>query len=113
MATPTKHRELDYDDIKSNLSDFLKNQTVLADYDLDQSAAEILISLLAANTHYNAIVANTAISELFLDTATLRKNIISSAKRYGYTPSSALSAKAVVDITFTTTDASPDASENP
>lgn len=89
---------LDYDDIRQNLTDFYRSQTVFSDYDYAGSGLSQLINILAYNTHYNAYLANAVINEGFLDSAVKRGSAISRAKESGYTPRSSTSAIAIVDI---------------
>jgi hypothetical protein len=104
MANSTRLRstELDFDDIKQNLKDFLSSQSEFTDYDFEGSSLSILLDLLAYNTHYNALYANFVANEMFLDSASKRASIISLAKHFGYTPSSTRSAKAKINLTVTT-----------
>jgi len=80
--------ETDFENIADNLKEFLKGQSTLKDYDFEGSTLSILIDLLAYNSHISAFNTNLAASELFLDTAQLRKNVISRAKELGYVPTS-------------------------
>ena len=100
MATKLQVTELDFDDIKSNLKTYMKNQSEFTDYNFEGSAISTLIDLLAYNTHYLGMNANMAINEAYLDTATLRSSVISHAKTLGYTPRSARSPIAYVDVTI-------------
>ena len=102
MATPKKLQvtELDFDDIKSNLKTFMKNQTEFSDYDFEGSGLSVLIDLLAYNTHYLGMNANMALNEAYLDTATVRSSVVSHAKTLGYTPRSARAPVAYLDITI-------------
>lgn len=90
--------ELDFDQIKENLVTFLKDQDVLSDYNYDGSAINTIIDLFAYVTHYNAFNANVALNETFLDSAQLRKSVVSHAKLLGYTPRSAYAPRAFVDV---------------
>ena len=83
--------ELDYDGIRSNLKTFLQNQAEFSDYDFEGSGMSVLLDLLAYNTHYLAYNANMLSNELYLDSADIRKNVISLAKQLGYTPTSVTS----------------------
>ena len=81
-----KVTELDFFQIKDNLKNHLKslqNQGKFTDYDFEGSGMSVLLDLLAYNTHYNAINANMAINEVFLDSADRRSNIVSHAKLLG------------------------------
>ena len=102
MATPKKLQvtELDFDDIKTNLKTFMKNQTEFSDYDFEGSGLSVLIDLLAYNTHYLGMNANMALNEAYLDTATVRSSVVSHAKTLGYTPRSARAPVAYLDITI-------------
>ena len=91
--------DLDFDQIKSNLKNFLKGQDQFSDYDFEGSGMSVLLDVLAYNTHYNAMYANLAMNEAFLDSASKRANVVSHAKSLGYLPSSAKSAVAVVNVT--------------
>ena len=92
--------ELDFDNIKDNLKTFLKAQTEFKDYDFEGSGMNILLDTLAYNTHYLGFNANMVANEMYLDSADIRKNVVSLAKMLGYTPSSAKSSIADVDITL-------------
>jgi len=90
--------ELDFDNIKSNLKTFLQNQTQFQDYDFEGSGFAVLLDLLAYNTHYLGFNANMLANEMYLDSADIRKNIVSLAKMLGYTPTSAKAPTASIDI---------------
>ena len=98
MASNLNVTELDFEDIKSNLKNFLKKQTVFNDYDFDGSGLNVLLDVLAYNTHYNAMAAHLSLNEAFLDSAQIRGNAVSRARMLGYVPSSQLSPKARVNI---------------
>ena len=80
--------QLNFDQIKSNLKQYLSNQNQFKDYDFEGSGMAVLLDLLAYNTHYLAYNANIAANEMFIDTADLRPSIVSLAKALGYTPNS-------------------------
>ncbi len=90
MATNKKLEvtDLDFDDIKTNLKKFLRQQDQFADYDFEGSAMSSLLNVLAYNTHYNAVYANVLANEMFLDSADLRNSIVSPDKHVGYHPNS-------------------------
>jgi hypothetical protein len=92
--------ELDFDSIKTNLKIFLQGQTQFSDYDFDGSGLDVILDLLAYNTHYNAIYASFVGNEMFLDSADKRNSVVSLAKHLGYTPASRVSSKALLDITL-------------
>ena len=103
MASNLKVTELDFDQIKTNLKNFLKTQSEFNDYDFDGSGMSVLLDVLAYNTHYNAMNAHFSLNEAFLDSAQIRGNVVTRAKLLGYIPRSILSARAsvtlVVDVT--------------
>jgi len=90
--------DLDFDDIKSNLKTFLQNQAEFSDYNFEGSGFNILLDLLAYNTHYLGFNANMLANEMYLDSADIRKNIVSIAKMLGYTPTSPKSPVADISI---------------
>jgi len=92
--------DLDFDTIKSNLKAFLQDQPEFSDYNFEGSGFSVLLDTLAYNTHYLGFNANMVANEMYLDSADVRKNVVSLAKMLGYTPSSAKSPTAVVDITL-------------
>ena len=101
VSSKLKVSELDFDQIKTNLKNFLNDQNEFADYNFDGSAMSVLLDLLAYNTHYNAFYLNMIVNEMFLDTASLRNSVVSRAKHLGYTPTSVRGAKAYIDLTIT------------
>ena len=105
MATTDKRlsiTELDFDDIKSNMKIFLKNQTEFTDYDFEGSGMSALLDVLAYNTHYLSMNANLLANEMFIDTASLRSSVVSHAKTLGYTPRSARAPIATVNVNVNT-----------
>jgi len=94
--------ELDFDDIKSNLKTFLKEQNQFKDYDFEGSGMNILLDTLAYNTHYMAFNANMIANEMFLDSSSLRSSAVSHAKTLGYEVSSARAPIAILNINLST-----------
>tara|TARA_B100002019_G_scaffold54947_3_gene47137 strand:- start:44085 stop:46277 length:2193 start_codon:yes stop_codon:yes gene_type:complete len=92
--------ELDFDEIKANLKNYLKAQTEFSDYNFEGSGLSHLIELLAYNTHYNGMLAHMLANEGFLDTAVKRESVVSLARAIGYTPSSRLGAVAKLNISI-------------
>ena len=90
--------DLDFDQIKINLKNFLSGQEQFQDYDFEGSAMAVLLDVLAYNTHYNALYNNMAINEMFLDSARKRNSVVSIAKMLGYAPRSATCSKALVTL---------------
>ena len=92
--------DLDFDVIKSNLKEFLKSQDQFTDYDFEGSGLNVLLDVLAYNTHYNAMYTNLAINEMFLDSASKRDSVVSIANNYGYLPLSKSAAVAKISMIF-------------
>ena len=90
--------DFDFDNIKANLKAFLRNQAEFRDYDFEGSGFAVLLDILAYNTHYLGFNANMLINEAYLDSADIRKNIISLAKALGYTPTSVRAPTATIDV---------------
>ena len=89
--------DLDFDQVSDSLKEYLKGQDTLKDYNFEGSNLSLLIDLLAYSAHTSAFNANMVASEMFLDTAQIRKNVVSRAKELGYTPASRTSSKASFD----------------
>ena len=89
---------LDFNEIKSNLINFMSGQEEFKDYNFEGSGLSVLMNLLAYNTHYNALYSNFVINEMFLDSASKRNSVVSIAKLLGYTPKSITSAKAIINL---------------
>lgn len=98
MATNLRVTELDFDTIKSNLREFLRAKPEFTDYDFEGSGLSVLLDLLAYNTHYNAVIGNMLIQELYLDTAVKKQSLSLIAKRLGYLPKSYRAPKAKVTL---------------
>jgi hypothetical protein len=94
---------LDFDTLKTNLKTYLKSQSSFKDYDYEGSNMNVLLDVLAYNTYLNSFYLNMVASESFLDSAQLRNSVVSHAKELNYTPSSAQSSEALVNLTFNTT----------
>jgi len=92
---------LGFDEIKSNLKEYLRGQDQFKDYNFEGSALNIILDLLAYNTHYQAFYANMAANESFIDSAAIRESVVSLAKHLGYTPRSKKAARLVVDAILT------------
>lgn len=96
-----KVAELDFDAIKNNLKAFLKSQSEFSDYNFEGSGLSVLLDLLAYNTHYMGYYLNMVSNEMFIDTALTRGSVVSHAKLLGYTPRSAIAAKAGINVSVT------------
>jgi hypothetical protein len=91
---------LDFDTLKASLKTYLKNQSLFQDYDFDGSNMSVLLDILSYNSYLNTFYLNMVASEMFIDSAQLRNSIISIAKGLNYTPRSAKSPKALLNLTF-------------
>jgi len=87
---------LDFQDIKTVLKEFLRTQSDFTDYDFEGSVLSNLLDVLAYNTYYTAFNTNMAINELFIDSATVRDNVVAIARQLGYRPRSITSSTAYV-----------------
>ena len=99
---------LDFDQIKVSIRDYLRANTNFTDYDFEGSNLSIIIDALAYNTYTTAYNTNMAANECFLDSSTLRENVVSLARNIGYVPRSRRSSRArvsfnVSDLTDTST----------
>ena len=94
----TQVSNLDFADIKTALKEYMRAETEFTDYDFEGSVISQLIDVLAYNTYYTAFNANMVVNELFLDSSTLRDNVVALAKQIGYSPKSITSPKAAVDM---------------
>ena len=90
---------LDFDQIKSSIRDYLRANTNFTDYDFEGSNLSIIIDALAYNTYTTAYNTNMAANECFLDSATLRENVVALARNIGYVPRSTRSARARISFT--------------
>lgn len=100
MAKTVEVTELDFDEIKKNIINYMSSQEAFKDYDFTASGLNTLIDILATNTHINAYYMNAISNEMFLDTARIRDNVVSKAKMLNYTPRSRKAAEMIVDLEF-------------
>jgi len=98
---------LNFDDIKTSLKDYLNGQTEFTDFDFEGSGLSVLLDVLALNTHQNALLANFGLNESFLSTAQTRSAMINHALNLGYVPRSKSGAKATVTLSVNLTSVSP------
>lgn len=94
----TKFTNLDFDQIKTSLRDYLRANSNFTDFDFEGSNFSALIDVLAYNTYINSFNANMVVNECFLDSATVRQNVVSLARSIGYVPRSRSSAKSLVSF---------------
>ena len=97
----TKFTNLDYDQIKTSIKDYLRANSNFTDFDFDGSNFSVLIDTLAYNTYITAFNSNMVVNESFLDSATLRENVVSLASNIGYTPRSRSAALAQISFDIT------------
>jgi hypothetical protein len=97
----TKFTNLDFDQIKTSIKDYLRANSDFTDFDFEGSNFSVLIDTLAYNTYITAFNSNMIVNESFLESATLRQNVVSLARNIGYVPRSKTAATA--DISFTVT----------
>ena len=90
---------LDFNDLRTQIKDYLRANSNFTDFDFEGSNFSVLIDTLAYNSYITAYNTNMAVNESFIDSATLRENVVSLARNIGYVPRSTKSATA--DITFT------------
>ena len=98
MATKLDISQLDFDGIKDNLKTFLSQQDQFTDYNFEGAGMNVLLDILAYNTHYLGYNANMMANEMFLDSADQRSSVVSLAKQVGYTTRSATSSQATIDV---------------
>ena len=95
--------DLDFDQIKTSLTDYLRENSDFTDYDFEGSNLSNIIDVLAYNTYINSYNANMISNEVFIDSATLRENVVALARNIGYTPRSRTAAKAIISFFVNTT----------
>ena len=105
----TQVNNLDFTNVKTALKDYMRAQTDFTDYDFEGSALSNILDVLAYNTYYTAFNTNMVVNELFLDSATLRDNVVTLAKQLGYTPKSITAPKASVNLSVTFSGTPPSA----
>jgi len=98
---------LDFDQIKQTLKDYLKSNSNFTDYDFDGSNLSTILDVLAYNTYITSYNANMIANEVFIDSATLRENVVALARNIGYLPRSKKSSRASINFFIDTTNISP------
>tara|TARA_Y100000004_G_C8956264_1_gene431019 strand:- start:3042 stop:4907 length:1866 start_codon:yes stop_codon:yes gene_type:complete len=96
----TKFTNLDFDQIKTSIKDYLRANSTFTDFDFEGSNFSVLIDTLAYNTYITAFNSNMVVNESFLDSSTLRENVVSLARNIGYVPRSKSAAKASVSFSI-------------
>ena len=100
----TKFSNLDFDQIKTSIKDYLRSNSDFTDFDFEGSNFSVLIDTLAYNTYITAVNSNLVVNESFLDSATVRENVVSLARNIGYVPRSRTAAKAIISFNIAHTD---------
>ncbi len=98
----TKYTNLDFDQIKASIKDYLRSNSTFTDFDFEGSNFSVLIDTLAYNTYISAFNSNLVVNESFLESATLRENVVSLARNIGYVPRSRTAPTASVAFTAET-----------
>jgi len=97
----TKFTNLDFDQIKTQIKEYLRANSNFTDFDFEGSNFSVLIDTLAYNTYISAFNSNLVVNESFLDSATLRENVVSMARNIGYVPRSKSAARASISFSVT------------
>jgi hypothetical protein len=95
---------LDFDQLKISIRDYLRSNSNFTDYDFEGSNLSVLVDVLAYNTYISSYNANMVSNEVFIDSATLRENVVSLARNIGYVPRSRKAAKANISLFVDTTE---------
>jgi len=95
---------LDFDQIKTSIKDYIRSNSNFTDYDFEGSNLSTIIDVLAYNTYITSYNANMVSNEVFIDSATLRENVVSLASNIGYTPYSKRASQANISFFVDTTD---------
>lgn len=107
IDTKTRITTLEFDDIRADIKQYLSSQAEFTDHNFDASGLSVILDILAYNSHYQALLANYAVNELFIDTAAKRSSIVSRAKELGYVPISMTAARAKLNIVVTNVPGNP------
>lgn len=94
----TKFTNLDFDQIKTSIKEYLRANSNFTDFDFEGSNFSLLLDTLAYNTYITAFNSNMVVNESFLDSATIRENVVSLARNIGYVPRSRTTAKALLEF---------------
>ena len=95
---------LDFDQIKTSIKSYLRSNSNFTDYDFEGSNLSTIVDVLAYNTYISSYNANMVSNEVFIDSATLRENVVSLARNIGYVPRSRTAARSAITFTVDTTD---------
>ena len=103
----TKFANLDFDQIKTSIKDYLRANSTFTDFDFEGSNFSVLIDTLAYNTYITAFNSNMVVNESFLNSATIRQNVVSLAGNIGYIPRSREASKAQISFKVSTSQDTP------
>ena len=103
----TKFTNLDFDQIKTSIKDYIRANSDFTDFDFEGSNFSVLIDTLAYNTYITAFNSNMIVNESFLDSATVRENVVALARNIGYVPRSRTAAQATISFNVTTSANTP------
>jgi len=103
----TKFSNLDFDQIKTSIKDYLRANSNFTDFDFEGSNFSLLVDTLAYNTYITAFNSNMIVNESFLDSATVRENVVSLARNIGYVPRSRKASEALVSFEIESQSTSP------
>jgi hypothetical protein len=103
----TNFTNLDFDQIKTTLKDYLKSNSNFTDYDFEGSNLSTILDVLAYNTYISSYNANMVANEVFIDSATLRENVVALARNIGYVPKSKKSARTTINFFVDTSEITP------
>ena len=98
---------LDFDEVKISLRDYLKSNSTFTDYDFEGSNLSSILDVLAYNTYITSYNANMVTNEVFIDSATLRENVVALARNIGYLPRSRTASTATISFFVTLTGTTP------
>ena len=100
----TNFTSLDFEQVKDTLKSYLRSKSTFTDYDFEGSTLSVIIDLLAYNTYIAAYNANMLSNEVFIDSATLRENVVSLARNVGYLPRPRTAAQARISFFIDSSD---------
>ena len=100
MAGAIQLTEVDFDQIKENLTDYLKSTGKFTDYDFNGSNLQVILNLIAYQAQLNAYSTNMVANESFLASASLRNNVVANARMIGFRPASARASVALINIEY-------------
>jgi len=98
---------LDFNQVKDTLKDYLKSNSNFTDYDFEGSNLSTILDVLAYNTYITSYNANMVANEVFIDSATLRENVVALARNIGYVPRSRKASNATISFFVDATNISP------